>query len=58
VAAQLFVGRERRLTERYQALVSHYAFMPLFCLERRPQEKPRVEGRVRHLQREEEKGSG
>jgi transposase len=52
VAAQLFVGRERRLNERYQALVSHYAFLPLFCLARRPQEKPRVEGRVRHLQRD------
>src|SRR5262249_27447338 len=52
IAAQLFVGRERRLNERYQALVSHYAFLPLFCLARRPQEKPRVEGRVRHLQRD------
>jgi len=52
VASQLFVGRQRRLNERYQALVSHYAFTPLFCLVRRPQEKGHVEGRVRHLQRD------
>jgi transposase len=52
VAAQLLAGRERRLQERYQALVSHYAFEARFCLVRRPQEKPRVEGRVRHLQRD------
>jgi transposase len=52
VASQLLAGRERRLHERYQALVSHYAFTPLFCLVRRPQEKGHVEGRVRHLQRD------
>lgn len=52
VAPHVLVGRERRLHERYQALVSHYAFEPCFCLVRRPQEKPRVEGRVRHLQRD------
>ena len=52
VAPQIFVGRERRLNERYQALSSHYAFEPLFCMVREPQEKPHVEGRVRHLQRD------
>jgi transposase len=46
VAPHLLVGRERRLHERYQALVSHYAFEPRFCLVRRPQEKPRVKGRA------------
>ena len=49
---QLFVGRQRVLNARYQALASHYLFEPLFCLVRRPQEKPRVEGRVQFLQRE------
>ena len=52
VAPQLFVGRERRLNDRYLALSSHYAFEPLFCMVRQPREKPRVEGRVRHLQRD------
>jgi transposase len=52
VAPQLFVGRERRLNDRYLALSSHYAFEPLFCMVKRPQEKPHVEGRVRHLQRD------
>src|SRR5262245_47179462 len=52
VVPQLFVGRERRLNDRYLALSSHYAFEPLFCMVRRPQEKPHVEGRVRHLQRD------
>ena len=52
VAPQLFAGRERRLNDRYLALSSHYAFEPLFCMVREPQEKPRVEGRVRHLQRD------
>jgi transposase len=52
VAPGLFAGRERQVNERYQALASHYTFAPLFCMVRRPQEKPRVEGRVRHLQRD------
>jgi hypothetical protein len=46
VAPHLFKGRQRLINERYQALASHYNFEPLFCLVRRPQEKPRVEGRV------------
>jgi len=52
VAPHLLIGRARELNDRYQALSSHYAFEPLFCLVRRPQEKPHVEGRVRHLQRD------
>jgi transposase len=47
VAAHLFAGRQRQLNDRYQALASHYAFEPLFCRVRQPQEKPHVEGRVR-----------
>ena len=49
---QLFVGRQRVLNSQYQALASHYLFEPMFCLVRRPQEKPRVEGRVQFLQRQ------
>jgi transposase len=52
VAPHLFAGRARGFNERYQALSSHYAFEPLCCMVRQPQEKPRVEGRVRHLQRD------
>lgn len=52
VATQIFKGRQRRLHERYAALASHYCFEPLFCLVRRPQEKPHVEGRVKFLQRD------
>jgi transposase len=52
VAAQILQGRHRRLHERYAALASHYRFEPLFCLVRQPQEKPRVEGRVKFLQRD------
>jgi transposase len=48
----LFKGRQRVLHERYRALASHYNFEPLFCLVRRPQEKPRVEGRVQFLQQD------
>lgn len=42
VAPHIFVGRQRQLNERYQALSSHYTFEPLFCMVRRPQEKPHV----------------
>jgi transposase len=52
VASHLFKGRQRQINERYQALASHYNFEPLFCLVRRPQEKPRVEGRVQFLQQD------
>jgi transposase len=52
VAPLIFKGRARGLNERYAALASHYIFDPLFCLVRQPQEKPRVEGRVKGLQRD------
>jgi len=52
VAPHLFKGRQRQLNARYQALASHYNFEPLFCMVRRPQEKPRVEGRVQFLQQD------
>ncbi len=52
VATLLCKGRQRQLHERYAALASHYCFEPLFCLVRRPQEKPHVEGRVKFLQRD------
>ena len=52
VVTHILKGRERRLQERYAALASHFCFEPLFCLVRRPQEKPRVEGRVKFLQRD------
>jgi transposase len=52
VVPHIFGGRLRQVHERYQALASHYTFEPLFCRVRQPQEKPRVEGRVRHLQRD------
>jgi transposase len=52
VAPHIFVGRDRQLNDRYQALASHYLFEPLFCLVRRPQEKPRVESRVQFLQQD------
>lgn len=50
VAPQLLVGRSRQIHQRYQALASHFRFEPLFCLVRRPQEKPCVEGRVQFMQ--------
>ena len=52
VVPHLLVGRSRQIHQRYQALVSHFRFEPLFCLVRRPQEKPRVEGRVQFLQQD------
>jgi transposase len=52
VAPQLLMGRSRQIHQRYQALASHYRFEPLFCLARRPQEKPRVEGRVQFMQQD------
>jgi transposase len=52
IAPLLFPGRQRGLQPRYAALASHYRFDPLFCLVRQPQEKPRVEGRVKFCQQE------
>jgi transposase len=52
VVRLIFKGRDRRPNERYAALASHYAFEPLFCMPARGNEKPRVETRVRVLQRQ------
>lgn len=51
VAVHILRGRERRLHPRYAALASHYTFTPKFCLPATPQEKPRVENRVKDLER-------
>lgn len=52
VVRQIFKGRDRRPNEYYAALASHYAFDALFCMPARGNEKPRVETRVRVLQRQ------
>lgn len=52
VVNKIFQGRERRPSERYAALASHYAFDPLFCMPARGNEKPYAETRVRVLQRQ------
>jgi transposase len=52
VVKQIFKGRERRPSERYAALASHYTFEPLFCMPARGNEKPYAETRVRVLQRQ------
>jgi transposase len=51
VAIHLHKGRDRTLHPRYAALASHYLFAPKFCLPATPQEKPRVENRVKDLER-------
>lgn len=51
VATKLLVGRERELHERYRSLAAHYRFAPKFCMPATPTEKPRVENRVKQLQR-------
>src|SRR5262249_46189661 len=52
VVNKIFQGRERRPSERYAALASHYAFEPLFCMPARGNEKPYAETRRRVLQRQ------
>ena len=52
VAIHIHRGRERTLHSRYAALVSHYALTAKFCLPATPQEKPRVENRVKDLERQ------
>ncbi len=52
VAIHIGRGRERTLHPRYAALCSHYVFAARFCLPATPQEKPRVENRVKDLQRQ------
>lgn len=51
VAIHILRGRERTLHARYAALASHFLFAPKFCLPRTPREKPRVENRVKDLER-------
>lgn len=51
VAIHVGRGRDRTLHPRYAALASHYTFTPTFCLPVTPREKPRVENRVKDLQR-------
>lgn len=52
VAIHIGRGRERTLHPRYAALASHYTVAAKFCLPATPQEKPRVENRVKDLQRQ------
>jgi transposase len=52
VVSQIFKGRVRRPNPHYAALASHYAFEALFCMPACGNEKPRVETRVRVLQRQ------
>ena len=52
VAIHVHRGRERTLHPRYAALASHFAFAAKFCLPATPQEKPRVENRVKDLERQ------
>lgn len=51
VAIHIRRGRDRTLHPRYAVLASHYLFAPKFCLPATPQEKPRVENRVKDLER-------
>jgi len=51
VATHMGRGRERTIHPRYAALASHYTFAPKFCLPATPREKPRVENRVKDLER-------
>ena len=51
VAIHVRRGRDRTLHPRYAALASHYTFAPKFCLPATPREKPRVENRVKDLER-------
>jgi transposase len=51
VALHVGRGRERTVHPRYMALASHFTFAPKFCLPATPREKPRVENRVKDLER-------
>jgi transposase len=51
VAIRIGRGRERTLHPRYAALCSHFTFAGRFCLPATPREKPRVENRVKDLER-------
>ena len=45
-------GRERTPHPCFAALANHYVFAPRFCMPATPTEKPRVENRVRDVQRQ------
>lgn len=51
VAIHVGRGRDRTLHPRYAALARHFTFTPKFCPPATPQEEPRVENRVRDLER-------
>ncbi len=51
VAVHVGRGRDRTVHPRYVALASHFVFTPKFCLPATPREKPRVENRVKDLER-------
>ena len=46
VVLKMFKGRERRPTEAYRALASHYTFEALFCMPRRGNSRSRMRKRV------------
>jgi transposase len=52
VALHIHRSRERTLHPRFAALACHYVFAPRFCMPATPTEKPRVENRVRDVQRQ------
>lgn len=51
VVTHIGPGRERIFHERFRCLASWYCFEPCACMAHAPQEKPRVENRVKDLQR-------
>jgi transposase len=52
VVRKIFRGRDRRPSDLYAALASHYAFEPLFCMPARGNEKSYAENRVKVLQKQ------
>jgi transposase len=51
IATSILLGRHRQLHPRYEALASHYAFKPQFCMPARGNEKPDAESTVKAVQR-------
>lgn len=51
IATAILPGRQRQFHERWLALASYYCFEPWACMPAKGQEKPRVENRVKDLQR-------
>jgi transposase len=52
VAVEILRGRDRRVSQSYRELASHYNFAALFCMPTRGIEKPQVENRVKWKERE------